>query len=534
MVPVYNEVNRIQVGNPVPIGSSESERAFSEAEDALGKSIFDLGNALYKKEKEDEEQWRIPADIAASNLSVYRKQKEQELRTTFPMIESDGVNFSKKVEEEVAPYKQQLLESLHPNSRLYFEQYAATDLKHQIGSYLKTGVDGHNEAAKAQFNELFLAKNRQAMTDPSTLPVRLIEIEIAIEESNTPESEKKKLIQEKQAAAVLSVVDKFRNDGKEGDLSAFGSAKKLLEQHASILDSAKMGDSYKEMINEEYTTVGRDRENSDYMYKIKERNEKEIKAKNYRIISDKLKNAKTPVDTLKVIAEANKLKSADLLDANQLNDAINGRQQIVEIGDDLFQSGVMNQLMKENGAFVVPKGKSAVQKINEAYSANKISPDRHAKLLAMAENLREHGVSKERQLEIAKYSAIFDSITKPTVTKPGEEAFAEQRQILARTLSAQFTEAALKDPNASVQKLFNKYMSKYDLAYTIPETSKFIPNTPQMFQATPEARKEAKPMLIDNLIRAQKSGDKTQIRRAQDALKKYLEVEKSSQIPKEK
>ena len=53
MLPVYNEVNRIQVGNPVPIGSSESERAFSEAEDALGKAIFDLGNALDKKEKED-------------------------------------------------------------------------------------------------------------------------------------------------------------------------------------------------------------------------------------------------------------------------------------------------------------------------------------------------------------------------------------------------------------------------------------------------------------------------------------------------
>ena len=168
---------------------------------------------------------------------------------------------------------------------------------------------------------------------------------------------------------------------------------------------------------------------------------KEIKAKNYRIISDKLKNAKTPVDTLKVIAEANKLKSADLLDANQLNDAINGRQQIVEIGDDLFQSGVMNQLMKENGAFVVPKGKSAVQKINEAYSANKISPDRHAKLLAMAENLREHGVSKERQLEIAKYSAIFDSITKPTVTKPGEEAFADASRAAVEAMIADISGA---------------------------------------------------------------------------------------------
>lgn len=524
MVPVYNEVNRIQVGNPVPIGGSEQAREFNDTQAALGKAIFDLGNAL-DNGSEDKEQYARAGRIAADKLAISRKLKAQEVMRDDSMADSTGNKVFTAVENGVAPYREQLLNDLDPKARPYFEEAAWEDLRQQTPDFISIGVSGYARKSEADFNEQFRLKNEQIKIDPTILPVKLLEIELAVEESNLPESMKLKTIQEKQAGAIKTAIDKYNSDGKMGNLSSFGAAQALLTRYADKLDPDKLSEANKELINEEYGTISRMRGDINWNQTQLDYNEKKKQADTFRKLSQKFVQAKTDKEILLAEKEATELIRDNKITVEQYKEAKGVKSQVRETVDDLFEGTVINQLIQEKGAISIKGKKTAVEKINAAYDKpGGITSDRHSKLLKMAGDLRD-GQSRDRHVEMNALLPMFDAYIKDSLTAIGANTgAAKQYESRAKAFKAIFIKRVLESKNESVFGIFENVVREFDPTLSVRDIRKnTVPGLTEVQQLNNRGIEGAMDKLKQDVIEANQSGNPQRINDANHSLKQAMD-----------
>lgn len=524
MVPVYNEVNRIQVGNPVPIGGSEQARAFNESQEQLGRAIFDLGNAL-DNGKEDQEQFARAGRIAADKLAIARKLNAQEVMRDDSMADSTGNKVFSAVENNVTPYKQQLMQELDPRAVPYFEEASWEDLRQQTPEFIAIGVAGYARKSEAEFNEQFRLKNEQIKIDPSILPVKLLEIELAVEESNLPESLKLKTIQEKQAGAIKTAIDRYNSDGKMGKFPSFSAAQSLLTRYADKLDPDKISETNKELINDEYNTVSRVRGDITFSQGQLDYQEKKDQADTFRKLSQKFVQAKTDKEILLAEKEATELIRDNKITVEQYKEAKGVKSQVRETVDDLFEATVINQLIQEKGAISIKGKKTAVEKINAAYDKpGGITSDRHSKLLKMAEDMRD-GQSRDRQEEMKAFLPMFDTYTKDSLTAIGANTgAAKQYESRAKAFRAIFIKRVLENKNDSVSGIFENVIREFDPTLSVRDIRKnTVPGLTEVQQLNERGIEGSMDKLKNDVMEANQSGNPQKIKDANHSLKKAMD-----------
>lgn len=526
MVPVYNEVNRIQQGNPVPIGGSEPARAFYETQEALGKAIFDLGNAL-DRGKEDHERFRIQGRIAADKLAAARLVEDQRQRVSGNMNDPSGETHYRNIDVATDGFKQDLVSQLDPRALIYFEESDAQNKLQQTPHFLKTGVDANQEMIKKGYDEMFAGIATKAKLNPEALPAYLMEAQLAVEESTQiPNSKKDGEARAQQANIVASVADQAKQSGVVNQqFKQLEYAKSLLQQHSNLFNSDTLTKELTDIDNKYYEVTSRSRTDITFNQGQLEYAEKKAQAVAYQSIAQKYRSASTPYDLLMVEKEATQLVTTGKITNDQYLNAKGVRKQMYEVVDDLFESRIINQLIQENGALVIAGKKSAVQQINEAYDKKGgISPDRHAKLLLMADKLRENPMGKERYTQMKAYSEIMDAYVKDTITAVGDETIKQERAARGAAFKAKFIDAVIKQPNVEVKSLYEQVVVDLDPSFSANRIIKnTVPSLTNVQQLTDESVKGQLPALKKAVIDAAKSGDPQKMRDANNALFKAQE-----------
>lgn len=438
MTPVYNEFNRVQVNSPVPIGGSEPARAQMEAQDALGKAIFDLGNVL-DNVKEDKEQYKIQARIAADQYEkglLYNHQRE---RVGGNMADPTGVATSENILESTKPLKNDLTSNMDPRVRMYFEEYAADAEKKHIPAFLETGAVGNQNKLKNQLNEAFANINEKARLDPTALPAYLLEASVLAEESTQiPNSAKDTVTREKSASIVKSVADMYK------DQQQFGQAKNVLLTHRTYFDNDKLDQELAdidkrnlEAVNISYTTQKRNIELAQEILK-----EKDKEASND--YTQKIAAAKNNSILLKQIDL--QIAQDPRLTSESRNALTRSKQVFSEVSDDDYQFRFMDRLIK-TGDF--KKAEEILIKDRQSGSVlGNVSFDRATKLQNMLKEMKEQQAKnpamqtliKQGLDEIASYgkiSMVLDPITgmqKPQVDQANERAQTQYLLNINRTI----------------------------------------------------------------------------------------------------
>lgn len=375
MVPQVNEVTRIQTGNPVPIGGSENARAAFEANEALGKAIFNLGNEL-DNVKEDTERFKIQAKIAADQYEMELIKQEQRERVNGAMDDPSGVGTAEKIFRDTSEFKGNVLNQIDPRARPYFAEYSTDVERRQLPNFLKTSVDGNQTRAKNEQNEMFAGISEKARLQPEMLPVRLLEVDVAVEESNMiPVSQKDGVAREKKAAVVKSVADQFKNTNN------FGLAKRVLETHRPLFDNDKLDEELRaidrqeiDYVNLGYTTMQRDIKASEELIKTQQ----DTAMKQYTTAQAKAGNntaAQKMID--------NQIMQDPRLDSNSKINLTKQKTTFAEIKDDEYQFKFIDKLIT-TGNF-----KTAEATLTRDLNKGVVSTDRAVKLQDFLKDMKE-------------------------------------------------------------------------------------------------------------------------------------------------
>ena len=438
MTPVYNEVNRIQVGNPVPIGGSESARAFNETQEALGKAIFDLGNALDNvKDKEDKERYRMEGRIAADKYAMQLMRNHQAERVNNTMADPTGVGTADTILAKTEPFRASLAESIDPKALPYFQEYATEEQRKQFAGFLTTGVEANQAKVKNDQNERFAGISEKARLDPGSLPAYLLETEIAVEEDGQiPNSQKDAVIREKQAGVVKSVSDMLK------DSNQFDVAKNVLMKHRTMFDTDKLDteladiDKRKlEFINTEYTSQKRNIEAAQELLRAND-----LSAS--RDYIDRIAKAGNNTAAQKLIDQ--QIAKDPRLTAESKINLTKQKTLFSDVADDEYQFKFIDNLIKTSNF------KTAEDTLIRDKAANKVSTERAIKLQDFLKNMKEQQGRNPYLLklvdqgakEIASYAKIsmqLDPVTgmqKPVVDQANERAQTAYRTAVANAVAS--------------------------------------------------------------------------------------------------
>jgi len=438
MTPVYNEVNRIQVGNPVPIGGSESARAFNETQEALGKAIFDLGNALDNvKDKEDEERYRKEGRIAADKYAMQLMRNHQAERVNNTMADPTGVATADAILAKTEPFRASLAESIDPRALPYFQEYATEEQRKQFAGFLTTGVEANQAKVKNDQNERFAGISEKARLDPGSLPAYLLETEIAVEEDGQiPNSQKDAVIREKQAGVVKSVSDMLK------DSNQFDVAKNVLMKHRTMFDTDKLDteladiDKRKlEFINTEYTAQKRNNEAAQELLRVND-----LAAS--RDYIDRIAKAGNNTAAQKLIDQ--QIAKDPRLTAESKINRTKQKTLFSDVADDEYQFKFIDNLIKTSNF------KTAEDTLIRDKAANKVSTERAIKLQDFLKNMKEQQgrnpyflkLVDQGAKEIASYAKIsmqLDPVTgmqRPVVDQANERAQTAYRTVVANAVAS--------------------------------------------------------------------------------------------------
>lgn len=438
MTPVYNEVNRIQVGNPVPIGGSESARAFNETQEALGKAIFDLGNALDNvKDKEDEERYRKEGRIAADKYAMQLMRNHQAERVNNTMADPTGVATADAILAKTEPFRASLAESIDPRALPYFQEYATEEQRKQFAGFLTTGVEANQAKVKNDQNERFAGISEKARLDPGSLPAYLLETEIAVEEDGQiPNSQKDAVIREKQAGVVKSVSDMLK------DSNQFDVAKNVLMKHRTMFDTDKLDteladiDKRKlEFINTEYTAQKRNNEAAQELLRVND-----LAAS--RDYIDRIAKAGNNTAAQKLIDQ--QIAKDPRLTAESKINLTKQKTLFSDVADDEYQFKFIDNLIKTSNF------KTAEDTLIRDKAANKVSTERAIKLQDFLKNMKEQQgrnpyflkLVDQGAKEIASYAKIsmqLDPVTgmqRPVVDQANERAQTAYRTVVANAVAS--------------------------------------------------------------------------------------------------
>lgn len=462
MLPVVNEVNRMQTGSPVPIGGSDTARAYGETSERLGKAIFDLGNAL-DNEKEDKENYRLQAKIAANEYEKQMMYQAQRERVSGNMADPSGVQSSENILEAVKPIKQQLYESIDPRARIFFQDYVGQAESQHVPKFLATSVQANQEKTKTNRDQAFAGISEKARLDPSALPTYLLEAAVLVEEdTQIPDSQKDTETRARSATIVKSVSDMMK-DGQQ-----FKSAKAVLAINRQLFDQDKLDQELSdidkrqlEAINIDYTTMKRDIEASEALLKVS----RQTAVNDY---------------TNRIAAAGNNTNMQKLIDAEVARDPrldaesktmlMKSKTTFAEVSDDQYQFRFVDKLIKD-GDF-----KNAETRLERDMKGGLVSVDRGVKLQTFLREMKQQqgrdpmirGLISQGKQEIASYGQIsmtLDPITgmqKPTVDQANEraqtvfemaivDAMSKGRKVDTQFIDAQI-ERAVRTLNKTRQK----------------------------------------------------------------------------------
>lgn len=532
MIPVIQETNRIQVGSPIPIGGSESARAFNETQEALGKAIFDLGNAL--DDGKQKTNYEPLARQYADEVELQMLQNSQRIKGTSSMDDRDGVDHSNQIFSSVEEKRVLMRDQLPEEAKPLYDQYIAAAKVQHVGAFMQTGAEANQAKLKTQFNEAFATIGEKVKADPSSLPVYLAQTQLLVEESDQVlNSQKDTVSREKMAGVVKGLSDKYKEVGARlSDGKSYDEAQKVLLKHAVLFEPDALAKELKEINDERYNAISRSRGDIDWNRKNSDYVETKQRADTTAALTKKFATAKTPYEQLVVEKEALALLETKKITTKDYEEAKGFRTSVNRVVDDLFESSVINQMIQEQGAISIKGKKTAVEKINEAFQKKGgITAARHSDLIQLANRLRESAgsIPRERMTEMGTYLKVMDTYAQTSITAINDDKVKREHSAAIAATQATFVKRVLSEPNTSVSSIYEAEVPKLDKALSVKGImEKRIPGLPTINQVTPGAVERSIPQLKQDVMNASKSGDPAKLHYANEALRKALQ-----QIPKE-
>jgi hypothetical protein len=172
-IPISQEGQVLQQGNPVPIGGTSEGRMLGEAVASTGQGMARLGIALFEHDRESnalrnkvqreaaEQEWKD--HLVQAKLSAFDKIKQSSTDEDGKQIFQDfGDNNKEKLDEIASKISNQLVAQDFKNSANEFRRAAALDL--QMAQRKR-----NDEVAGIQLNKIIDSKVEEVVKDPALL-----------------------------------------------------------------------------------------------------------------------------------------------------------------------------------------------------------------------------------------------------------------------------------------------------------------------------------------------------------------------------
>ena len=393
-IPIVSGSQRIEPGTPVAAIGVEDSRMTGNQIAALGKEVFNIGNALdavARRAKDNEDKLRVNSAIGRARLEMLKEKAKQDAESIQFGDSADGVDGIDRYNERINPLLSNIQEGLEtPEQKKLFEAGIADDIVTYSTQVLASEVSKREKVVPILMEDNLrqrasFVRNSGSMADM----LKNVDLMAAEQEAeilgNTmiPDARKPEEILRTKKQLVLEGTQGLLEQGEAGNTNAWGDARQFMVEKSGQLLTAQEKDKLMGDINSaEYSWYTRERSNDEYRVRLQERAAKESVRNKSATYTNLLAQAgNSDVKRAPILRQIE--LDADLdFDPNVKRRLIENRT-FMEVQDDAYQLKAMDKVLRT-------KNYTAMLDQLQADQGNTVSIDRATKLQAAIRGLQEH------------------------------------------------------------------------------------------------------------------------------------------------
>lgn len=394
-IPIVSGSQRIEPGTPVAAIGVEGSRMTGNQIAALGKEVFNIGNALdavARRAKDNEDNLRANSAIVRARLVMLKEKAKQDAESIQFGDSADGVDGIDRYNERINPLLSNIQDGLEtPEQKKLFEAGIADDIITYSTKVLASEVSKREKVVPILMEDNLrqrasFVRNSGSMSDM----LKNVDLMAAEQEAeilgNTmiPDARKPEEILRTKKQLVLEGTQGLLEQGEAGNTNAWGDARQFMVEKSGQLLTAQEKDKLMGDINSaEYSWYTRERSNDEYNEKLRARESERIAQAKVAEYRQHLLNAGNSDIKRNPILQDIEIDPA--LDAfpSMREGLVRGSRIFTEQADDRYQLKIIDEVMKTKN-YDRLLGKLMRD------SGNVVSDDRAIKLQAMVEKMRDY------------------------------------------------------------------------------------------------------------------------------------------------
>jgi hypothetical protein len=397
-IPVFNPGQRIEPSSPVAVGGADNTGAGMEADaqGALGKALFNLGNALDREAKQN--KGRLDALNAKLNSETFEQDllSLKAMSDAEPIVEGDptGAKATNRFMEQARKLRDlytQKIGSDSPEALAAFQAGSQQIITQYGTSTLATEVKKRAEAVPLLTKELFNQYNGIVFKDPTKVNEIVQKAELTRrQDSNIAPKDLPAMLSKDRtgflSSTALGIIERAKDPKNDyyASIQGFGMARKVVTENMHLLTEEGRDKLLAEVDREQTQFVQQSWTTAQHVRQIKEDRDRDMRNTAKSNYVQQLSLAGNDDNKVQEILGMARKDQALMTDNGQAYQELVGANIYKDAQDDSFQQKFMSDLIQQRN----PNYRAADLQLDAMQKAGKLSQDRAIKLQQMVRDMR--------------------------------------------------------------------------------------------------------------------------------------------------